>query len=435
MSSALQSDFVAACAYLLKLKSKGVSLGLGRMKQLLESIGNPQLSVPCIHIAGTNGKGSVAAMLEAMLRSSNDTVGLYTSPHLVRLGERVQVNRSPLTNSELVQYVNELTPAVEEGKRRETAAGIPSYFEFMTALAFVHFQKSHCAISCIEVGLGGRLDATNVVIPEVSVITSIGMDHCELLGFTHAEIAAEKGGIIKPGRPIVIGRLPPEAEEVIRATALQRGASVTSVVEEFGPDLEEYPTTDLAGSYQRVNAATATLALRALPARFQPSVSDAAAALLRVDWAARWQKFVVDGRTVILDSSHNEEGAGALEQNLRAIRVNSTIRPVIVMGVLGVGRARPLVEVCSRYARELHLVRPSQTRACSFEEMEDLIPLRNEANVHRSSVEQIFPSPGVCAVGQPGDVVVVTGSIYLAGEVLVRIDPARGPYEGHLQDF
>lgn len=435
MSSTVQSDFVAACAFLVELKSKGVSLGLERMKRLLESIGNPQRSVPCIHIAGTNGKGSVAAMLEAMLRSSNGTVGLYTSPHLVRLAERIQVNRSPITNSELAQYVNELKSVLGEGNRRETAVGVPSYFEFMTALAFVHFQRSHCAISCVEVGLGGRLDATNVVVPEVSVITSIGMDHCELLGFTHAAIAAEKGGIIKPGRPVVIGRLPPEAEEVIRATAVQQGSAVTSVVEEFGSDLERYPTTNLAGSYQRVNAATATLALRALPARFRPSSGAASSALLRVDWPGRWQEWVVDGRTVILDSSHNREGAGTLEQNLRAILANSTVRPIIVVGVLGVTRAEPLIEVCSRYARDLHLVRPSQNRACSFEELERLIPPRSEVNVHRNSVEQIFPSPHVCTVGQLGDVVVVTGSIYLAGEVLARIDLARGPYEGHLQDF
>jgi dihydrofolate synthase/folylpolyglutamate synthase len=402
------------------------------MTRLLEVMGHPERAIPCIHIAGTNGKGSVAAMIESILRAAGWRTGLYTSPHLVRLGERVQVDRRSLSDESLVRYVRELQPVVSA---LEGEGSVPTYFELMTAIAFLHFSRSECDIAIVEVGLGGRLDATNVVVPEVSVITSVGLDHTDLLGKSLAEIAGEKAGIIKNGKPVVIGRLPEEAERVVRKTAEEHGALVSSVTAEFGDDLKLYPTTKLVGDYQRINAATATLAVRALPERWRLSDAVITRGLGAVDWAARWQQFELNGRIVIIDSSHNAEGAVFLDFNLRELCRESGRRPIVIAGMLGAERARALVPVICRHAREIHFVRPAQGRACTFEELEAMVPSTCAGNVGRSSIEHVFPGTRRCDVGGLGDFVVVTGSIYLAGEVLARIDPDLGPFEGHLQDF
>ena len=225
MSELALAGYPAVQDYLFGLKAAGMKFGVDRMRILSALIGHPERAVPCVHVAGTNGKGSVSAMLEAILRASGQRTGLYTSPHLVRLGERVQVNRTPLSEGEIAAFTRELQPVAD---RIASDGGIddrPSFFEFMTAMAFLKFARARCDVSVIEVGLGGRLDATNIVEPEVCVVTSIGLDHCEMLGSTLEAIAAEKAGIIKPGRPVVMGRMPPEAEAALRrvASAKARG--------------------------------------------------------------------------------------------------------------------------------------------------------------------------------------------------------------------
>ncbi len=421
--------------YLFSLKAGGVKFGIDRMRLFAAVLGHPERAVPCIHVAGTNGKGSVSAMLEAILRAAGRRTGLYTSPHLVRLGERVQVDRHLLTEAEICAYVDELRPAAE----RLAAAGgpedHPSFFEFMTGMAFLQFARRHCDVSLIEVGMGGRLDATNVVDPLVSVITSIGLDHCEFLGDTEALIAGEKAGIVKPGRPVVIGRMSAEAEAVIRAVAAARGAPVVGVAETYGTDLAAYPTTNLEGDYQRWNAATATLAARLLPPTWNVDAAAIAAGLRHVDWPGRWQRVELGGRLAILDASHNPEGAQVLETNLIRLIAATGRPPVAVTGALGGLRARALLEVLCRHVGELHLTVPHQARACSYEELEALIPSSYTGRVVRDTVERLFPGPGLCTAGGPDDTVLVTGSIYLLGEVLARLEPQRGAEEGRLQDF
>lgn len=352
-----RSRHAAARAYLHELKARGVALGLERMRRFLAEIGDPQNAVPCIHIAGTNGKGSVAAMLEAILRTAGWKTGLYTSPHLVKVGERIQVNRESLSDEALSLAVHELRPAVERMAGTAGEEAVPSYFEFMTALAFRQFAANGCDIAIVEAGLGGRLDATNVVTPEVSVITSIGFDHCEILGRTLEQIAAEKAGIIKPRVPVVLGRLPPEAERTVRQAALQNDSPVISVAEVFGMDETLYPQTNLSGSYQRTNAATATVAARTLPMRWRISETVIERGLIHVTWAARWQSFAVGGRRLIVDSSHNAEGAETLDANLRHLISDTGRRPIVVVGVLGVARADPILKVVGSHAQEMVGVR------------------------------------------------------------------------------
>jgi dihydrofolate synthase / folylpolyglutamate synthase len=429
------AGYPAVQDYLFGLKTAGIKFGVDRMRILSALIGHPEKAVPCIHVAGTNGKGSVSAMLESILRAAGRRTGLYTSPHLVRLGERVQVNRSILSEDQITAYVRELQPVAD---RIGSEGGIddrPSFFEFMTAMAFLQFARERCDVSVIEVGLGGRLDATNIVVPEVSIVTSIGLDHCDMLGNTLEAIAGEKAGIIKPGRPVVIGRMPPEAEARVRQVAASMGSRVVSVRDEFGDDVARYPRTGLEGDYQRWNAAAATLAAGLLAPSFGVSAGAIESGLRSVDWPGRWQRVRLGGRLAILDASHNPEGAGVLDTNLAKLRVETGREPVAIVGALGAMRAGPLLEVLSRHCREIHLVVPRQSRASTHAELEAQIPASFAGKTFRATVAGLFPAPGICTAGGPDDVLVVTGSIYLLGEVLANLEPQRGPGEGRLQDF
>lgn len=414
------ADYAAVTDYLFAQKPRGAKFGIDRMALLAAELGHPERAVPCVHIAGTNGKGSVAAMVDAILHAAGWRTGLYTSPHLVQVGERVQVDRRSLTEEEIASYVRELRPIAEKlGARNPEDHS--SFFEFMTAMAFLQFQRKRCDISVIEVGLGGRLDATNVVTPEVSVITSIAMDHCELLGETIELIADAKAGIVKPGRPVVMGRVPAAAEKAIRTLAAEKGSRVISVRERFGEDTANYPHTNLEGDYQRWNAATATLAAQALEARWRIDRDAIARGLAHVDWPGRWQRVQVGERRMILDASHNPEGASVLDHNLAQLVAETGRRPIVITGVLGVARARPLIAAICQHAAEIRFVVPQQPRACTYEELESLVPKTFSGRVVRDTVERIFPRARTCAVGEPDDVVVVTGSIYLLGEVMARL--------------
>ena len=434
MISPVPTEYAAVQDYLFGLKAKGIKFGIDRMRAFTAALGHPERAQPVIHLAGTNGKGSTAAMLDAILRAAGKHVGLYTSPHLVRLGERVQVDRVPLTEAEIVAYTAELRPVAEQ-LGQAGPDDHPSFFEFMTAMAFLQFARQRCEVAVVEVGLGGRLDATNVVRPEVAVITSIGLDHCEMLGYALGDIAAEKAGIIKPGRPVVMGRLPPEAEKVVRRIARERGAELHSVRDSFGEAVDGYPHTSLEGDYQRWNAATATLVARCLPASWGVTEAHIASGLDHSNWPGRWQRLEVGGRILILDASHNPEGAQVLDSSLAELERETGRKPVVVAGVLGAQRAIPLLETIGRHAAAIHLVVPQQARACTLDELAALVPTTFTGPVHRTNVAELFPHPGTCTAGGPDDVIVVTGSIYLAGEVLARLQPERGAGEGRLQDF
>lgn len=421
MTTGDRTDFTAVVDYLFGLKPRGSKLGIDRMRPFAAALGNPERSLPCIHIAGTNGKGSVAAMLESILRTAGWKVGLYTSPHLVHLGERVQVNRQPLTNEKIIEYALHLDMIADSLAVGENEENRPSFFEYMTAMALLEFRRTECDIAILEVGLGGEFDATNIVVPEASAITSIGLDHCEWLGESIAKIARAKAGIIKPGRPVVIGRLPGEAERVVRETANAEGARVVSVREAFGEAVAGYPMTNLEGDYQRTNAATATLVAGCLDERWRMTAKIITKGLQAVDWSGRWQRTRIGGRLALLDVSHNEEGAGVLDANLRTLVAETGQAPIVIVGVLGVERAGPLLAAICRHAKDVYLVVPEQLRAVSWEVLETFIPEDYEGSTKRGTVAGIFPGGDVCRVGEPGDTVVVTGSIYLLGEVMQRL--------------
>ncbi|MCD8482108.1 MAG: bifunctional folylpolyglutamate synthase/dihydrofolate synthase [Verrucomicrobia bacterium] len=426
-------DYPAVKRYLYSLKNRGARYGIERMEVLVRELGHPERRFPIIHIAGTNGKGSTTAILESIYRAAGLRTGMFTSPHLVYQGERVQVNRNILSHDAIVSYTARIR-AAGESIARVDAELFPSFFEFMTAMAFMRFADEAVDIGIIETGLGGRLDATNVVCPEVSVITSIGFDHCDILGDTLAKIATEKAGIIKPGKPVVIGWLPPEAEAVIRARAQALGCAVHSVKERFGEDLQSYPVPALEGDYQRMNAATALTTIEVLAAKFNVSQQAINVGLANVRWPGRWEHHALADREIILDATHNSEGVVWLERNLRALVEHKGYRPVIVTGTLGMMRAQAIMPVLAKYAREIILLQPRQPRACSFAELRSCIPADFAGKIQDCDLKQIFPRPGVCTVGLPGDTIVATGSIYLLGEIMEAVYHESPIAEYVLQD-
>lgn len=421
-------------AYLYGLKHRGANYGIDRMLRFAERLGQPQNQYPCIHIAGTNGKGSTCAMLEAIYRASGRRVGMFTSPHLVYQGERVQVNREILSRDQIVAYTRRLRPVAEQIEREEPGLH-PTFFEFMTGMAFLRFAEAEVDLAVIETGLGGRLDATNVVMPEVAVITSISFDHTEILGESIEAIATEKAGIIKAGKPVVIGLLPEAAEAVITRIAAERESPLFRVRDAFGCDLQYLPETILPGDYQRFNAATAKLTVNVLQKRFPVLPEAIVQGLNGVKWPGRWEPHSLPHGTLVLDASHNPEGIHHLELNLRRLIERTGRPPIILAGTLGDKRAQALMPVLARYAREIHLLVPQQARACSFEALRAALPDDFDCPVYNGTVADIFPAQGVCRLAQhPEDVIVATGSIYLIGEIMEALYHHQPVTDAILQD-
>ncbi len=423
-------DYESVRAYLYSLRHHGAKYGIERMQLLAEALGHPERRFPSVHVAGTNGKGSTSAMIEAIYRAAGYKTGLYTSPHLVHQGERIQIDRQITSRQQILELTNLLLPTVAGIAERDSACA-PSFFEFMTAMAFQRFAQEKVDVGVVEVGLGGRLDATNILLPEVSVITSISLDHCDLLGNSLEKIATEKAGIIKPGRPVVLSRLPAAAERVIRQIARERQAPVFSIAEAFGdPEAVlresedcDYPQTRLAGPYQRWNAAAAVLAVRLLQKRLPVSETNIRQGLSTVCWAGRWdEKRLCDGRRLILDAGHNPEGAEMLELHLARLVRETGRRPVVITGSLGEERAAALFAAIARHASQIHLCRPAQPKALSYATMERLIPSSFAGVVGKIKVEEAFPAPGLCTLGGPEDILVACGSIYLLGEILTALE-------------
>lgn len=405
---------------LYRLRGGGVPYGIERMPPVLEALGDPQKQFPSVHVAGTNGKGSVCALLESGHRAAGRKTGLFVSPHLVKLGERVQVDRNILSEEALlresVAMAKKLRPLV-----RENPECHPSFFEWMTALGFQVFAREKVDLAFIETGLGGRLDATNVLDPLVSVITSIGLDHCEILGSTYAAIAREKGGIIKPRRPVVLGLMPAEAEKVLREIAAERDAPVSSVRETWGERDDSLPPTLMRPGFQRRNAATLELVHRALQnTPYAVSLEAQAKGVENFSWEARWSRIEKGGKHLVLDTTHNAEGARYLRESLEELVSRETLRTV-VLGTTGEDRAEALLAAVLPFAKELVLVAPDQPRAVPPVVLAGKIPKSFSGKVRCSTIEDEIDSAGHPRCGGQGETVLFTGSVYLIGEILSRL--------------
>ena len=392
-------------SYLYDLRNRGSSFGIERMLKFVQLLGNPQHEFPIIHVAGTNGKGSVCTMLDSIYRSNGYKVGLFTSPHLTELGERIRINGKNISENEIKSWVKKLKPVAS--KMEKEGSEHPTFFEFMTAIAFLNFKKNNVDIAIIETGLGGRLDSTNVVLPKLSIITTISKDHCAILGDTLEEIATEKAGIIKHQVPVLIGSLPVCASGVVEKIAEERDTLV-SVIDESKH--ESFPSTNLKGSYQRQNAAIALRASEMLENEITVKKELCIEALKKVRMLGRWQ-IIYGSPTIILDACHNSDGAACLEENLETL----SEKPEIWVGVIGEDRASDIMNVIQGNAHSIKLFEVNQPRACSLSFLRSLIPSSFKGSVLNYDLnkakDELFNQ-------NSNKTILITGSIYLIGDIL-----------------
>lgn len=399
----MQESYTEAIRWLYSTQASGVKLGLENVRLLLEALGNPHHRLTCIHIAGTNGKGSVSAMLDSVARAAGLRTGLYTSPHLVRFNERIQVSGQPITDDEVLAGLSVIREAIAR------SGCTPTFFELTTALGFLHFSTQRVDLAIMETGLGGRLDATNLITPLVSVLTSIDLDHQKILGDSRAKIAREKAGIIKPRVPVVSIAQTADVREVIDEVATSLNSPVTYIAEPIA-DLQ----IGLAGSHQRLNAAVVRDALAVAKLGVSPDALKTG--LKSVFWPGRFQ--AVGGR-VTIDGAHNVAASERLVQTWRECYPGAS--PTIVFGGLRDKELDKMLSVLAPIAARFFLVPVNNPRG------ENPASIRLPGGI--SGV--MFPrvQEAVEAAYKLAEPILVTGSLFLVGEVLSWMQPQLGQFQ------
>ena len=401
---------------LFALEQFGIKLGLDNIHTLLDALNHPERAYPTVHIAGTNGKGSVTAMVERGLRAAGHRTGRYTSPHLTDIEERIAIDGRPVDAATFDAVTGEVLALVDRLLADRALEALPTFFEVTTAVAFEVFRRTQVSGAVIEVGLGGRFDATNVLTPAVSAITSIALDHERHLGSSIAQIAFEKAGIIKPGVPVVAGLMPPEACDVVARTAARLEAPlIWARPEEAGVPVD----LGLAGAHQRENAAIAAAVLRLTTPMGRLVTNDhIISGLTDVNWPARLEWLRLPAGDVLLDAAHNPAGAAALADYV----VAATGPLPLVCGVMKDKDVAAIVRALSPAASRYVATTALSPRALSAGELADRI-------------REVVPAADVAAVGDPETAViqtlhedgyaVVAGSIFLVGPVRAHLC-ARG---------
>ncbi len=425
-------NYGACQKYLQEIIDSGVKFGLDNVRTVLSAVGQPHLECPAVLVAGTNGKGSVCAMLTRALSLQGFRTGLYTSPHLVKVEERIRIGDVPIPRRAFCRLLGRLKDVIGTLIDAGKLASPPTYFETLTLLAFLYFQERKIDIAVLEVGMGGRLDATNVVTPLVSVITTVDDDHREFLGRTRSQIAFEKAGIIKPGVPVVCGMVRGAAQGVIRRRARELGAPFSGVFDDAGAfrtqrtkggfrfsfhwEGKKYAyTPGLAGEHQGRNAAVAIAALREIGRRWRPLEKRVIVRGIReTRWEGRLES--IPGRPrIVLDGAHNESGARAVSDYVR----DFLPRPVtLVFGIMKDKSIRKVARLLFPLARTIVLTSLPMARAASPELIFSLAPVRGrktflEPDPRRALKKALELTP-------PQGSVLITGSLFLVGEVKKR---------------
>ena len=397
----------------------GVKPGLEAIRAVCAAMDNPQDSLRVVHVAGTNGKGAVCALIDSALRAAGFRTGRYTSPHLVSLNERFFLDGAPISTEKLDAAYRQIAELPTTNCQLPTDL---TYFELLTATAFALYWQEKVDYLVLETGLGGRLDATNIVKkPAVSIITRIGLDHCDWLGHTIAEIAAEKGGIIKPEVPVVLGAMPDDARRVLERIAAERRAPCLYAPEAYRHLTTNYqlPTTNLQGTFNRENAVTAFVALKEM------GIADSVLArgFASVVWPGRYQRLTVGNRRFLVDGAHNPPAMRALVDSLKAEPQESEggfpVRSVLC-GFCGDKDVEANLKILREVAETGFAVSIRNPRT---------LPSARTAALMR---EAGFRSVTVCetlgeALDQVPDGTVVCGSLFLVGEVLECLGALSSP--------
>jgi len=401
-----------AVQFLYGLRLFGTKFGLDNTFKLAALAGNPQHRLRFIHVAGTNGKGSTCAMLESIYRAAGLRVGLFTSPHLISFAERIQVDRQLVSEVNVARLVADLRAILKEFPADEH----PTFFEVVTVMALRYFTEQKCDLVIWETGMGGRLDATNIVTPLASVITNVQFDHQQWLGDALARIAYEKAGIIKRGVPLVTTAADPDALEVIRATAHTQHATlaIVTAAETQKPPLDtiELP---LRGEHQRLNAALVLATVRAVEKEIPVGEEAIRAGLTNVRWSGRFQLIKRADQTFVLDGAHNLAGAEALRGAWQQYFGGQ--RPALVFGTLADKDWARMCEVLAPMSRRMLLVPVNNERTAPPTELVSPCQQSNPAVdvLPCNSLAQALDKLGA----EP--LVLITGSLYLVGEALQQL--------------
>ena len=402
-----------------------VKLGLYRIKELLERLGNPHRDYPVIHITGTNGKGSASRIVQAILTESGKKVGLYTSPHLYTFRERISIDNEMITEEEVVNLFTEINPHAKrmDDKGEEFS---PSFFEFVTAMAFLYFKEKRVDVAVVEVGLGGRYDATNVVNPLVTSITTVDLDHTMTLGNTLRQIAYEKAGIIKENVPVVVGEEKKDPLEVIQKIAEEKNADVflfnrdfrysekalklnENHFDYFGKNMLNDLVLSLNGKHQLRNASISLKIVEEVENELE-EVS-VRRGLMNVKNPGRFEVFKRDGKTIVLDGAHNPAGAKALVESLKIYFPEG--RMIGVIGILDDKDRESMMNHFKDVLGKVIITRPKSERA---KDMEELIEIAKKYIQEVSFIEEPLEALER-AFEEEEDVIVVAGSLYLIGEI------------------
>ena len=403
----------------------GIKLGLATIRKILKGLGNPQKRFACIHVAGTNGKGSVASSLASILYRSGFTTGLYTSPHLVSFNERIQINNHPISDDRVVAAYNAVTD-VHHGRRE------PTFFEFATAMALYEFGRQQVDWAVIETGMGGRLDATNIIIPELSIITNVSLEHQAYLGNTISLIAGEKAGIIKPRKPVVTAVRQKSACEVVEKTAAEKKAPVYRLGRDF--KIRRHPSgtfsyyglytvwqnlqTALRGSHQADNAALVLAACELLNEKKAGlALDDIKAGLSKNYWPGRLET-VSNDPLIILDGAHNRAAADNLAHFLAA---NLADHPLtLVIGILDDKPYQAMLKSLLPLSDRVVLTQAKIDRALAPQK---LMEAAENYNVESTIVPDVAGAvKHAISINPPNGAICIAGSLYVVGEAKAALD-------------
>ena len=419
--------YESAIGYLFNLQKFGIKFGLSKTENLLRAFGNPHSGQNYIHIAGTNGKGSVATFMGSILQEAGYRVGMYVSPHLVRFTERFSINGEEISQGKTVELIDELRSAFNPDEP-------PTFFEAVTSMAILYFAREKTDIAIMEVGMGGRLDATNVITPLVTGITNISMEHQEYLGNTLSHIAREKAGVIKRGVDVVTAVTQPRIIDQLQAVAEERGAPFRRV----GRDVKYRSTPSglhffgqsrtikglrlgLRGIHQARNAALALGMMERIETKgFPLSTDQIREGLKKADWPGRMQ-IIRENPTILLDGAHN---AAALKALARTIRSDfSYDKMILVIGIMADKDIGALLRAIVPISDRVLYTQPVYSRAADPGVlMEKARPLNIPGEIVPSLAEALKRAEALAA---SNDLIVVCGSLFTVGEALTCFDPIR----------
>lgn len=428
-------NYNKAIDYLYGLQKYGIKLGLDNTIRLLSLLRNPQESFKAIHVAGTNGKGSTSVMIASVLRAAGFRTGLFTSPHLVSFTERIKVDDEEIKEAEVIELTDEIKEIINSSQCSEFN---PTFFEFVTAMAFLYFRRKGIEWAVIETGMGGRLDATNILLPEVSVITNISLDHKEFLGQTLKEVAAEKAGIIKHGIPVVSSSQDTGAMDVIKDkvssegivlheygrdfVSLLRGSDIRGITFDYkGKNSLDGLYVPLCGMHQMENASAAIKAIELIMERESIYPESIRQGLANTEWHGRLELIRKPGKKydILIDGAHNPSAAGRLSEALKSYFAPQYNRIILIFGIMSDKDIKGIMEPLLPIASEIIVTAPDYGRSASPEKLAETARSLGFKPVVVNSVKDALDTAVRRAENSSvadSHLIVITGSFYTIGE-------------------